>query len=287
MYTRTQALWLPKRGNAESEYEDAFASTGDGTGGSCRWAVADGATEASYSRQWARALVRAFAGGTLRAATFAADVERMRLQWQRALQRHQRSRPQPWYAAQKASLGAFAALVGLELHGADADGPARWAAVAVGDSNLFLLRGGELVTAFPLTRADQFSNGPFLVGSNAPLGENPLARAVARSSGELIAGDVFVLASDALACWLLRGHERGERPWQQLAALPQGDAGPAAFAALVAELRADGSLHNDDVTCLRVEVGVLASTGTLLPATASTGQPGDGYWLAADETTPF
>ena len=104
---RTRAFWVQKRGNTAAEYEDAFASNG-GTGGQWRWAIADGATEASFSRQWARGLVRAYCRGALRRDSFAGDLAVLREEWRRALARRQGTRPLPWYAQQKADLGAFA-----------------------------------------------------------------------------------------------------------------------------------------------------------------------------------
>src|SRR5262245_15593907 len=283
--SRTQVCWLPKRGNSAAEYEDAYTLVdGQTQGGVFRCAVADGATEASYSRQWARALVRAFGAGTLGAATFVDDVERLRATWQRAFERHSRRHPMPWYAEQKASLGAFAALVSLELRDDPATGKSVWSAFAVGDCNLFLLRGGELATAFPLTRADQFGGGPFLIGSNRPAEADPLPRRVQHASGELAPGDTFHLMSDALAAWFLRCHERGERPWQRLDALPEGEAVAPAFAEMVAELRDTAQLHNDDVTWLRVLVSDVPA-----PAAATTDADGTAAesWPDADETTPF
>jgi hypothetical protein len=285
VHSRAQVCWLPKRGNTPAEYEDAYTLVdGQSVDGVFRCAVADGATEASYSRQWARALVRAFGAGTLGAANFVDDVERLRATWQRAFERHSRRRPMPWYAEQKASLGAFAALVGLDLRDDPATGKPGWSAVAVGDCNLFLMRGGELSMAFPLTRADQFGGGPFLIGSNRPAEEDPLPRRVQHASGELAPGDTFHLMSDALAAWFLRGHERGERPWQRREALPAGDATPAAFAELVTELRDAAQLHNDDVTWLRVVV-----SDVTVPAAAATDADGTASdsWPDADETTPF
>ncbi len=53
---RWQALHLVKAGNDPSEYEDAFAADAD----RARFAVADGATEASFAARWARLLVEGF-----------------------------------------------------------------------------------------------------------------------------------------------------------------------------------------------------------------------------------
>jgi hypothetical protein len=60
MQVTASVSWLPKRGHQELEYEDAYRvrSAADAADG-YRCAIADGASEASYSRPWARALARA------------------------------------------------------------------------------------------------------------------------------------------------------------------------------------------------------------------------------------
>ena len=53
-------------------------------------------------------------------------------------------------------------------HGAAPDDsrPLSWQAVAVGDSCLFVVRGGRLYSSFPLEDTAQFDNSPALVCSN-------------------------------------------------------------------------------------------------------------------------
>ena len=62
MQVRTQAFHVPKRGNAETEYEDAYfpeiAPEREVSGFRC--AVADGASESAFASVWARLLVRGF-----------------------------------------------------------------------------------------------------------------------------------------------------------------------------------------------------------------------------------
>lgn len=50
-------FWLPKAGNSDADYEDAFAIARG------RVAIADGATESSFARAWAEALVNGFTTG--------------------------------------------------------------------------------------------------------------------------------------------------------------------------------------------------------------------------------
>src|SRR5262249_51708781 len=112
----------------------------------------------------------------------------------------------PWFARAKIHEGGSATFVGLRVD------PAlrTFHASAVGDSCLFQLRGNRLVFAGPLERSDQFSRYPALLGtrpgSEAGVGANVW-------EGSYQRGDVFVLATDAIAKFLLLIHEtRGYLP---------------------------------------------------------------------------
>ncbi len=91
MSTDARACWLAKRGHSPEEYEDAFA-TNDVAG---RYAVADGASESSFSGLWAKLLVD----------QFVQDADRDPLRWTERLPASQNQlhtevsrRPLPWYA---------------------------------------------------------------------------------------------------------------------------------------------------------------------------------------------
>ena len=70
-----------------------------------------------------------------------------------------------------------------------------------------------------------------------------------RAGGECEAGDTFILASDAIACWLLAKHAEGERPWETLLALDR-----SGWSAWVDEQRSAGLMHNDDTTLVIIGV---------------------------------
>lgn len=107
-----RAFATPKAGNDEAEYEDAFqplVPIEGAEGDVFRSAVADGATEASYSGIWARQLVAAYADGRLGTpSTIAEDLVPLTANWGAAIG----DKPLPWYAESKARSGAFSTLVG-------------------------------------------------------------------------------------------------------------------------------------------------------------------------------
>ena len=163
-----QAFWLPKCGSAEGEYEDAFwpkhlPADREAEVSDFRVAVADGATETSFSALWAKLLVRSYAEGRLSPDRFATALLSLQERWHKVVSR----KPLPWYAEEKVKSGAAAAFVGLHLKDRAAQSyEGRWEASALGDCCLIQVRGGQVIERFPLKSASEFSNRPFLVSSN-------------------------------------------------------------------------------------------------------------------------
>ncbi|ONH31121.1 hypothetical protein [Pseudofrankia asymbiotica] len=248
---RSVCFWLEKLGSAALEWEDAAAyDDGDPAAGVVpRYVVVDGATEAYDAIRWVEHLAGSFVAET--GPDLTPDGLRA---WFEQVQRL-------WAAEAPArfttvieehkfrSEGSFATFLGCRLTGLD--GPrARWEAAALGDTVLFHVRAGRLLTHFPPIDVDGFGLSPAGIGTrSAALG--PMLRGLELASGEVRAGDVLFVATDALAQWLLREVARDEAAlWTALAGLDHD----AAFAAIVADQRAAGRMHNDDVTLLRVRL---------------------------------
>jgi len=235
MHTSATAWWAPKSGNTANEYEDAYAVKPE----ALRFAVADGASETSFARQWAELLVEGF----VQEAPSAAGLRDWAVPLQAVWAEGQKGKATAWYAEQKARDGAFSSLLGLAI---DQD---RWRALAIGDSCLFVVRAGKLLRAFPLERSEQFSNRPSLLSSQ-PRANAGVWDQVVAVEGELQASDRLLLMTDALAQWFLVESEMGRRPWAALGKVTS----PEQFASFVDCLRAGGALRNDDVTLVSLEV---------------------------------
>ncbi|HUP68902.1 MAG TPA: hypothetical protein VM142_03700 [Acidimicrobiales bacterium] len=249
------SFWLPRAGNRIEEYEDAFypRRTGARAAKRMRFAVADGASESLLSGMWADLLVRTWCRskrlrpGEVIATAMSGWQAEMRSYLER---RDGQDRPIQWFEEPGLAKGAHATLVGLEMSTATPTS-GRWAAVALGDSCVFQVRGTELLTSFPMKAATDFSTSPKLVPSRPHL----LGRALAnldQAEGEWRSGDTFFLATDALAAWFLAEAEQGAAPWSTLAQFESET--PELFAAWVGEQRGLSHLRNDDVTVVRVEV---------------------------------
>jgi hypothetical protein len=229
---------MPKKGNAKEEYEDSFfpKEPVDGELDSFRCAIADGATETSFAKSWADILVKDFVEERALADS--------RQQWEQTVS----GRELAWYAEEKASQGAFAALAGLIVHP-----DKRFEMAAAGDSCLVHSRNTKILLTFPKTEAKEFDNRPALLCSKA---EGTAEVEIKTKQGEYQDGDQFWLLTDAVAHWALSVAEKGENPLDKLSALTGEDLFTTWVSEQRALLAADGRplLVNDDLTIFRAQI---------------------------------
>lgn len=243
-----QAFWLPKAGNSEAEYEDAFSPPEGGRKTRFRFAVADGATATSYSGIWAKQLVGAFAKGRIRSPTIGKDLAPLQQLWGEEVRR----KPLPWYAEEKLRSGTFAAFLGLSLSARSANaGRGQWQALAVGDCCLAHVRRDKVLASFPITAAVDFNDRPFLVSSH-PRQNGSIEQHIRTRHGTWITEDTFFLMTDALAHWFYSEMEQDRRPWATLRDLDTEEVKP--FAQWISGLRSEHAIPNDDVTLLRIDI---------------------------------
>lgn len=223
---------IPKQGTADAGSEDA--ANVDIAG---RFAVADGATESTYSRQWAMLLTVEYVEN---GPSSLQDLEHLTETWKRQIGV---TPPKSWYVEQKLMEGAFAAFCGLSC---DRDGT--WAAVALGDSCLFWLRGHTLLTSFPAASTADLKQAPTLLGT----GGSPdiLAEQLQSKGGKWSPGDTFLLATDALSRFLFARHEEGGNVLAYVDGLETSEQ----FAMWVETLRKSNQIQNDDTTLVVVKL---------------------------------
>lgn len=239
--------FLPKRGSTPEEYEDAFYPKygGEHETKSFKFAVADGATETSFSGLWARMLVSAYCQGRFAPKKLWRNIERHRQQWLKTV----KSKQLTWYAEEKLQLGAYSSLLGLTVCApVENSDVARWKALAIGDSCLFQIRDGSLVQKWPLERSDQFGYHPILLSTKGAPDEESSEK---RKQGEWSTGDVFYLMTDAIAQWYLKMVEQGTSPSEAIPNFGLEDSSQE-FSDWIENLRDSGQMRNDDVTLMSV-----------------------------------
>lgn len=238
---QVRQLLLPKLGQEVSECEDVIAVDTE----ACRFAVADGATEAFDARNWAERLAQQWVRrqSTLTAEEFrswvAAEGRELHDTWN--------GLTLSWYAEAKARTGSFAAFAGVELD-LKSESPS-WKAIALGDTCLLHRRGNVLVKSLPLSRSESFNNAPILVASNCALHESSM-KSVVIDCGNCETGDVLWLMSDAVASWYLKCFENDDlaaedyfftRPDHELMEFFDRE-------------RLAGTIRNDDLAIVRIEI---------------------------------
>lgn len=252
-----QTFWIPKAGSSDVEYEDAFWPKKPlcRQGATFRFAAADGATETSFSRIWARQLVRSFCEGRLDPAHIGDELEDLQQRWSKVVRRQlARRKSVSWYTEEKIHVGAFASILGVafreEVHSENHLG--EWQAMALGDTCLVQMREEEILARFPLENSESFGSRPHLLSSN-PAYNSQVRDHLRTAGGNWHVDDAFYLMTDALACWFLREAEEGRSPWGTLRDFDLSE-GLEPFRDFVGNLRRNGAIRNDDVTLLCVKI---------------------------------
>jgi len=226
---RSRTLAVPKGGASTDEYEDAAAVREEAW--PVRAAVADGATESAFARPWAETLAGGLCTIEITPDALLDTLPDWRSSWTEA--HADRMVELPWYGAAKTREGAFATLLGLELRR-----EGHWRAISVGDGLLVHLRDDAVRRTWPYASPEDFTNRPALLASRHghPSPDADDCRAV---TGTWTKDDTFLLATDAVAAWLLRTGPEKAQTWTA-----------DDFREAVDSARAEGSLRNDDSTLL-------------------------------------
>ena len=241
----------PKAGNRPEECEDASRVSYPYGVGPARIVVCDGASESAFAKEWAKILAEAFVHSPLDLsglddASLAMWLAPGQEKWNRAVPWERI----PWHGEAKTRAGAMAALLGLEIDQTpNGAGAYPWQAVAVGDCCLFVVRDGNLVVSFPMDSSAQFNNTPSLICSNQANNAG-LWQRVHRLQGECLPGDLVILASDALSCWLLQEYESDGKPWETLLEFHSN----REWEDWLQARRSERSMRNDDTTLITVKV---------------------------------
>ena len=230
-------LTIAKAGNDDSENEDfGQFSFGDRR---LDVALADGATESAFSRQWARALVTQWLESPRDDMTQVVGAARR--QWQAVIPP---SDQLPWFGQAKLAEGSASAFLGVSIR-RTRDGWT-WLARSVGDCDLFAFSGLglQLRRCVPIQRHEDFSTRPTLVRTFGEVDAQTFVGRIRRPAELWIATDAF-----AEAC--LRDAAAGGSPWTVWRSVM---AHSAEFEHTVRAWRDAGRMKNDDVTVARVKL---------------------------------
>jgi hypothetical protein len=239
-FALVQRFGVQKAGNVVAECEDIWHFTNRDR--MLAIALSDGATESSFSREWAKELVTTFVDRN-HAYGYISDgeIQNWLIKSQTTWQGWLANQNLTWFAKRKAGEGAFATFLSLEIFP-----DLGWKTLAMGDSCLFVVRNHTLQKSFPLQHSNEFNNRPRLIGTSI----KPTNITISQTNGNAQLGDRFYLATDAIACWIFKQLEKNQNPWLELEQISSQDL----FANWVTELRDRYEIANDDTTLLCIEI---------------------------------
>jgi len=228
----------PKKGNAENENEDAFILTYPNEESIIRIAVSDGATESSFSKEWAELLVRYYAIYNFENETFFQSLHpSLRNQWLDKVN----TQDLPWYAQEKLEMGAFATILGASI--STISGECNIS--AIGDSNIYIYRDEKMILKFPIEKASDFGSSPFLLSSVLERNKRADKFFFSEELYKLHNGDLVVIGTDAIGQWILLQEENNISTYQELLSLYSGKFD---FNNWLNEQRIENKIKNDDTT---------------------------------------
>ena len=167
-------------------------------------AVSDGATEAVYSRLWARQLVAAVSSDW---PSLSDDELGERLKHvSQSFSPMEPGKEVPWFVRNKyLDQGSQATLLVATVTGAQDTAAYDVRAVSVGDCCLILFKSGGAVISFPMRHSDEFGVNPVLLG-------NRLAKPARYDhwEGQIAPGDLLLIGTDAVSKWALQCIERNQ-----------------------------------------------------------------------------
>lgn len=244
---------IPKLGSEPDECEDALSFDPQGR----LFAIADGATDSAFQRLWAGLLVKGFISHPpdfFRPSNvkewFGGWLKAQQEQWGKNIPWDSLS----WSGHNKAKMqGGEATFLGIYFF----PDKSVWKGIAFGDCNFFhFLNGGHLYDWKPLIHSEEFGSSPVALSSINPNVEIMLGHMM-EIGGDYHQGDIILLATDALAEWLVKeiwlvkeGDAEKKSPWDTLFSLKT----PDDFETLISELRRDKKIKNDDTSLIIIEI---------------------------------
>lgn len=237
---------VSKLGNSAEENEDNIleASQADIKASTLiKFAIADGATESPFSKEWSDLLVSAYKERSFERACILETLKVVSTQWQSMII----TENLPWYAQQKVETGSFATFIGLTINTEEDS----FDAIAVGDCSLFQIRNNELILSFPISNVSDFNNTPNLIGSNEKY-RTHIESQVKHHKGHIEPNDFILLTSDALAVWILEQRSQNNKIGKSIVKSFR-NFNETTFKKWLSVKRGNNQIRNDDVSILIIE----------------------------------
>lgn len=195
----------PKKGETTTDCQDAKEQN-EPIG---RYAVADGATLSFFPRQWAELLVKRFCypegpSLSLEEENWEAWIEPIQQEWLEWVSEIVQETKTYILVDRLSKLeSALSTFIGLEFNIDEG----KWKALILGDSCLFHQSGSEC-ESYLLKKLTDFQYRPKSFASFRK--DNPIGGPPEVKTDKALPGDIFILATDALAKWIVQHKEAGK-----------------------------------------------------------------------------
>jgi hypothetical protein len=210
-----------------------------------KFAISDGATESSFSKEWSDLLVSCYKDKPFDLDNLPLTISAISEAWQSVTSVIEL----PWYAQEKLENGAFATFLGITLYLEEQT----FIAVSIGDCTLFQVRNNELICSFPITSFNDFGNTPSLFATN-PKYQTDFDKSVKYLHRETQCGDLLILASDALSMWLFKRLNEGGSPWLSLLTLLKYEDYQTDFSNWTFNKIQENEMKNDDISVILINI---------------------------------
>ena len=222
-----------------------------------RYAVADGATRSFFPKCWAELLVKHFCGRSdlfLSGENWKEWLVPIQEEWYKQVEERVKERNQ-FYLTNSFNTRepAVSTFIGLEVDKTKLE----WQAVIIGDSCLFH-KSNVGFESYPIKKSEDFTSRPKVFASFAERNHYDPEFI----DGEVKPGDIFILATDALAKWIVQ-HKEADQVEEALKQL-KGIKTDEQFYSFVDLARDNENIRlvNDDVTLMLISVEESESSET-------------------------
>ena len=237
---------LPKRSESEETNQDAIAISPDER----VFAIADGVSQSPFSQIWSKKVVNKFIKKPLdisdlneqKIKDWLADI---RKEWGSEIDQGKASELILDIAKKEGGSTTFLGMIiqkkkkkrqKLQLFG-------------IGDTNMFLIKKNEItgkldVVGWPVTSVESFTDRTKGLSSI----DNTLQGIPELKEFDVKRGDIVILATDALAKWILKSANLGQRPWSKILKKKND------IANFIDKLRYTNKIDDDDTTCIIIRI---------------------------------
>ena len=236
-----------KKGETLEDCQDAVQFNHD----RARYAIADGATRSLFPKMWADILVNDFCEDTtlsLEKQNWEEWIAPLQQKWlEQAITTVQKTKRFISIDRLSRSESAASTFIGVEINRTQKE----WKAMIIGDSCLFHIERSELKESCLIKKSTDFTNR---TESFTSFAKDSVCQPTFLT-GKTHPGDVFILATDALAKWIIQHEEAGKlgKALKHLINIELSDQG---FNNFVENAREAKTIHlvNDDVTLMLISV---------------------------------